>query len=54
MSEVHSGGGGWLTLAAAPTFAMMALTTSILGHGPGYVLCSSTPRCSAAWSRCTC
>jgi hypothetical protein len=41
MSEVHSGAVGWLSLAAAPTFAIMALTTGILGAGPGYMLCSA-------------
>ncbi len=41
MSEVHSATGGWLTLAAAPTFAIMALTTGVLGDGPGYTLCSA-------------
>ena len=32
MSEIHSGAS--LPLAAAPTFAMMALTTGIFGGGP--------------------
>jgi hypothetical protein len=41
MSAVHSGASGWLTLAAAPTFAMMALTTAVLGGGPDDVLCST-------------
>jgi hypothetical protein len=27
------------SLAAAPTFAIMALTTGILGGGPGYMIC---------------
>jgi len=39
MSEAHSGAVGWLSLAAAPTFAIMALTTGILGGGPGYMIC---------------
>ncbi len=30
----------WLSLAAAPTFAMMALQTAVLG-GPGEMLCSA-------------
>jgi hypothetical protein len=38
-SEVHSGAVGWLSLAAAPTFAIMALTTGILGGGPGFMIC---------------
>ena len=38
MSEVHSGAAGWLSLAAAPTFAIMALT-GILGGGPGFMIC---------------
>jgi hypothetical protein len=43
MSEIHSGASSWLTLAAAPTFAMMALTTGFFGGGPGYMLCSAEP-----------
>ena len=39
MSEVHAGAVGWLSLAAAPTFAIMALTTGILGGGPGFMIC---------------
>jgi hypothetical protein len=31
----------WLGLAAAPTFAIMALLTGILGGGPPDVLCSA-------------
>ncbi len=38
MSEVHSGAVGWLSLAAAPTFAIMALTTGILGGSPGNMI----------------
>jgi hypothetical protein len=30
----------WLYLAAAPTFAIMALLTSVLGGGPADALCS--------------
>jgi hypothetical protein len=30
----------WLYLAAAPTFAIMALLTGVLGGGPADVLCS--------------
>jgi hypothetical protein len=31
----------WLCLAAAPTFAIMALLTSIFGGGPPDMLCSA-------------
>jgi hypothetical protein len=31
----------WLCLAAAPTFAIMALLTSVLGGGPLDMLCSA-------------
>jgi hypothetical protein len=30
----------WLSLAAAPTFAIMALVTGVLGGGPSDALCS--------------
>jgi hypothetical protein len=30
----------WLSLAAAPTFAIMALLTGVLGGGPADALCS--------------
>jgi hypothetical protein len=33
--------GEWLSLAAAPTFAVMALLTGVLGEGPANVLCSA-------------
>jgi hypothetical protein len=32
----------WLSLAAAPTFAIMALLTGILGSGRSDLLCSAT------------
>jgi hypothetical protein len=32
---------GWLSLAAAPTFAIMALLTSVLGNGAPDMLCSA-------------
>ena len=32
---------GWLSLAAAPTFAIMALATSIFGEGSSEMLCSA-------------
>ena len=31
----------WLSLAAAPTFAMMALLTGVLGDGPADLMCSA-------------
>jgi len=49
MSEAYTGGGNaaalgaadWLCLAAAPTFAIMALLTGVLGGGPLDMLCSA-------------
>ena len=35
------GAADWLCLAAAPTFAIMALLTSVLGSGPLDALCST-------------
>ncbi len=32
---------GWISLAAAPAFAIMALLTSISGGGPPDILCSA-------------
>ena len=32
---------GWLSLAAAPTFAIMALLTAVVGGGPLEALCSA-------------
>jgi hypothetical protein len=32
---------GWLGLAAAPVFAVMALFAGVLGHGPAGMLCSA-------------
>ena len=34
------GAAGWLLLAAAPTFAIMALFTGVLGSGRADMLCS--------------
>ena len=34
------GAADWLCFAAAPTFAIMALLTSVLGGGPLDILCS--------------
>jgi hypothetical protein len=31
----------WLSLAVAPTFAIMALQTGVLGGGPAEMLCSA-------------
>ena len=36
-----SGAADWLCLAAAPTFAIMALLTGVLGGGPPDTLCSA-------------
>ena len=36
----------WLSLAAAPTFAFMALLTAVPGGGPLDMLCSATPGAS--------
>lgn len=35
------GAADWLCLAAAPTFAIMALLTALLGGGPPNMLCST-------------
>jgi hypothetical protein len=35
------GAADWLSLAAAPTFAIMALLTGVLGGGPLDVLCAA-------------
>jgi hypothetical protein len=35
------GAAGWLGLAAAPTFAVMALLTGVLGGDPSDMLCSA-------------
>src|SRR5258705_3430129 len=47
MSEAYTGGNAatlgaadWLCLAAAPTFAIMALLTGVLGGGPPDMFCS--------------
>jgi hypothetical protein len=47
-AAAHAGNGNaaffsaadWLCLAAAPTFALMALLTGVLGGGPPDLLCS--------------
>jgi hypothetical protein len=38
--ETARGAADWLCLAAAPTFAIMALLTGVLGGGPPDMLCS--------------
>jgi hypothetical protein len=40
------GAAGWLALAAAPTFAFMALLTAVPGGGPLDMLCSAAPAAS--------
>ena len=40
------GAGDWLCLAAAPTFAVMALLTSVLGSGAPELLCSTAQHAS--------
>jgi hypothetical protein len=42
----HWGAADCLSLAAAPTFAIMALLTAVLGGGPLDVLCSAAPDAS--------
>jgi hypothetical protein len=40
------GAAHWLSLAAAPTFATMAVVTGALGGGPSDMLCSGAPDAS--------
>ena len=40
------GAADWLCLAAAPTFAIMALLTGVLGGGQMAMMCSSAPDAS--------
>ena len=40
-SAAALGAADWLCLAAAPTFAIMALLTGVLGGGPTDMLCSA-------------
>ena len=40
------GAADWLSLAAAPTFAVMALLTAVLGGGPLEMLCSAAEHTS--------
>jgi hypothetical protein len=41
LADAALGAGNWLRLAAAPTFAIMALLTGVLGGGPQDLLCSA-------------
>jgi hypothetical protein len=43
----------WLCLAAAPTFAIMALLTSVLGGGQPGMLCAAMPGVSPLSSMVT-
>src|SRR5712671_4172073 len=46
-AQVHAlGAAGWLSLAAAPTFTIMALLTSVLGGGPPDMFCSAAHEAS--------
>ena len=38
--RVALGAAGWLSLAASPTFALMALMTGLFGDGPAATLCT--------------
>jgi hypothetical protein len=38
--SVTLGAAGWLSLAAAPTFALMALLTGLFEDGPAAALCT--------------
>ena len=40
------GAADWLCLAAAPTFAIMALLTGVLGGGQTAMMCSTAPDAS--------
>jgi len=46
-SNPRPGIADWLCLAAAPTFAVMALITGVLGSGPMATLCATVPGASA-------
>jgi hypothetical protein len=45
--NVALGAAEWLSLAAAPTFAIMALLTGVLGGGASDMLCSAAQDASA-------
>jgi hypothetical protein len=40
-AATRTGAADWLCLTAAPTFALMALLTGVLGGGPSDVLCAA-------------
>jgi hypothetical protein len=44
--RLKTGAAGWLSLAAAPTFATMALLTAVLDGGAPDVLCSAMQHAS--------
>jgi hypothetical protein len=41
LAPAARGAANWLCLAAAPTFAIMALLTGVLGGGPQDMLCAA-------------
>ena len=41
MRGTNAGAAGWLSLAAAPTFAVMALLTAVHGDGMPDMICSA-------------
>ena len=42
-SGVGAGVGAWLSLAATPTFAIMAVLTATIGGGAAGMVCSAAP-----------
>ena len=42
LAAAARGAADWVCLAAAPTFAIMALLTGVLGGGPQDMLCAAT------------
>jgi hypothetical protein len=42
LATLARGAADWICLAAAPTLAIMAVLTGVLGGGPPDLLCSST------------
>jgi hypothetical protein len=45
-ARIEGGAADWLSLAAAPTFTVMALLTAVLGGGPLDMLCSAAEHTS--------
>lgn len=45
-ARIEGGAANWLSLAAAPTFTIMALLTAVLGGGPLDMLCSAAEHTS--------